>query len=212
VKKKYIAIIAILLIIIGILIFKIIISSDNNTPGKLIEDDINKFQKNQEDELKSVKEEDFLGWWNGTLSAKIEKNRITYYSSTIYFEKVSDNEIIYSSTTYTNKDGTGLFGTFANEDLNDCYIKISNKENNLFVEIEQGGAIDKYEYEKIGYVDYQDGKRYLYFLSPHEDYVIDDVNFKDGKMYKGNEVVMEKINGVVKIENREYQRMNILDE
>jgi hypothetical protein len=85
-KKKYIAIIAILLIIIGILIFKII-SDKDTTPAKLIEDDINKFQKNQQDELKSVKEEDFIGWWNGILSAKVEKNRIIYYDSTIYFEK-----------------------------------------------------------------------------------------------------------------------------
>lgn len=210
-KKKYIAIIAILLIIIGILIFKII-SDKDTTPAKLIEDDINKFQKNQQDELKSVKEEDFIGWWNGILSAKVEKNRIIYYDSTIYFEKVSDNEIIYSSTKYTNKDGTGLFGTFINEDLKDCYIKISNEKNSSFIEIEQGGAIDKYEYEKIGYVDYPDGKRYLYFLSPNEDYIIENIKFKDGKIYKGSEVVMEKVNGMVKIENRECQRMKILDE
>lgn len=209
-KKKYIAIIVILLIVIGILIFKII-SDSENTPGKLIEDDINKFQKNQEDELKSVKEEDFLGWWNGILSAKVEKNRIIYYNATDFERVNDDNSIIDGLITYTNKDKTGLFGTFTNDEIKDFYIKIGKKEDSFFIEINDGGYIENSKYEKIGYIDYESGKRVYYFLSQYKE-SLENIKFKDGKIYKGNEVVMEKVNGVVKIENRECQRMNILDE
>jgi hypothetical protein len=194
VKKVHIVIIIVLSIIIGALIM-IIIGKKEKTVGDLMLDDMKKSYNEEQKKLNSIKEDYYLGWWIGSHAVKIEINSIYIYNTSAESYKIVDDNTIEDSYNeiFKNKNKTGFFGMFVSEKAPGRYIKIGKLEKGYFTEkikYPDDPIVKpvKNNYEKIGITNYKTGD-YFCFLNHYKD--INGLEFKNGKLYNDNEVVVE---------------------